>query len=77
LSTFENLNIEYENVYSDNKFKKACITTAIFLLDLVSSVLDLGCRACVPVADMLSQAGLDVVGFDITPKDGSARRVTR
>src|ERR1700712_998586 len=68
LETFEGLNVDYENAYADNKFKKACITKAISLLAPGSRVLDVGCGTGVPVADMLSGAGLDVVGFDISPK---------
>jgi SAM-dependent methyltransferase len=66
--TFDNLNVEYEHAYEDNKFKKACIAKAISMLPSGSRVLDVGCGTGVPVADMLAKAGLDVVGFDISPK---------
>ena len=68
LETFNNLNVKYENAYADNKFKKACITKAISLLASGLCVLDMGCGTGVPIADMLSKAGLEVVGFDISPK---------
>jgi SAM-dependent methyltransferase len=68
LETFENLNIEYEHAYGDNKFKKACIAKAISMLPSTSKVLDVGCGTGVPVSEMLAEAGLDVVGCDISPK---------
>jgi SAM-dependent methyltransferase len=68
LETFENLNIEYEHAYGDNKFKKACIAKAISMLSVGSRVLDVGCGTGVPVSEMLAEAGLDVVGCDISPK---------
>lgn len=68
LETFDGLNIEYEHAYQDNDFKKACINKAISLLPPASRVLDVGCGTGIPVSEMLSQAGLDVVGFDISPK---------
>jgi SAM-dependent methyltransferase len=68
LNTFDNLNIEYENAYKDNVFKQACISKAISLLPPGSRVLDVGCGTGVPVADMLSKAGHNVVGCDISPK---------
>ncbi|RFU34295.1 hypothetical protein B7463_g2073, partial [Scytalidium lignicola] len=68
LETFDSINIEYEYAYQDNKFKKACIDKAISMLPSGSRVLDVGCGTGIPVSDMLSKAGLDVVGFDISPK---------
>jgi 2-polyprenyl-3-methyl-5-hydroxy-6-metoxy-1,4-benzoquinol methylase len=68
LETYENLNVEYENAYIDNTFKEACITKAISILASGLRLQDVGCRAGVAVADMLSQAELDVVEFNISPK---------
>lgn len=68
LHMFDNLNIQYENAYRDNKFKKACITKAISMLRSGSRVLDVGCGTGLPVSDMLAKAGLEVVGCDISPK---------
>ncbi|CZR65860.1 uncharacterized protein PAC_15760 [Phialocephala subalpina] len=68
LETFDALNLEYELAYEDNLFKKACITQAISILPPGSRVLDVGCGTGIPVSDMLAKAGLDVVGFDISPK---------
>lgn len=68
LETFDGLNIEYEHAYRDNPFKTACIKTAISLIPQGSRVLDVGCGTGIPVSQMLSEAGLDVVGFDISPK---------
>ncbi|KAJ9652940.1 hypothetical protein H2198_007849 [Neophaeococcomyces mojaviensis] len=68
LKTFDGLNIEYERAYHNNPFKKSCIKTAISLLPAQSHVLDVGCGTGVPVSEMLSSAGLEVVGFDISPK---------
>lgn len=61
------LNIEYETAYGDNPLKKACIAHAITLLPPGSRVLDIGCGTGVPVAQMLSQAGMDVTGTDVAP----------
>ncbi|KAF7888426.1 uncharacterized protein EAF02_002967 [Botrytis sinoallii] len=68
LETFEGINIDYEKAYQNNKFKIACATKAISILPSGSKVLDVGCGTGIPVSQMLSQAGLDVVGFDISPK---------
>lgn len=68
LETFDNLNVEYEHAYEDNEFKKACIANVISMLPSGSRVLDVGCGTGVPVSDILAKAGLDVVGFDISPK---------
>ncbi|KAF5868747.1 putative methyltransferase protein [Botrytis fragariae] len=66
--TFDALNIEYEKAYRDNTFKIAAIKKAITLLDPGSKVLDVGCGTGVPVSELLAEAGLEVVGFDIAPK---------
>ncbi|TGO46478.1 hypothetical protein BCON_0322g00060 [Botryotinia convoluta] len=66
--TFDALNIEYEKAYRDNPFKIATIKKAITLLDPGSKVLDVGCGTGVPVSELLAEAGLEVVGFDIAPK---------
>ncbi|KAK6612289.1 methyltransferase [Botrytis cinerea] len=68
LETFEGINIDYEKAYQNNKFKIACVTKANSMLPSGSRVLDVGCGTGIPVSQMLSQAGLDVVGFDISPK---------
>ncbi|RFU35694.1 hypothetical protein B7463_g741, partial [Scytalidium lignicola] len=68
LETFDGINIEYELAYQDNKFKTACITEAISLIPPGARILDVGCGTGIPVSDMLSKAGLEVVGFDISPK---------
>ncbi|TEY36636.1 hypothetical protein BOTCAL_0547g00050 [Botryotinia calthae] len=68
LETFEGINIDYEKAYQNNKFEIACVTKAISILPSGSKVLDVGCGTGIPVSQMLSQAGLDVVGFDISPK---------
>jgi SAM-dependent methyltransferase len=68
LETFDELNIEYENAYSDNDFKIACVQKAISMLPTGSRVLDVGCGTGIPVSDMLSKAGLQVFGCDISPK---------
>ena len=68
LSTFDGLNIAYESAYQHNPFKRACIESAIALLPPSARVLDVGCGTGIPVSQMLSTAGLDVSGFDISPK---------
>jgi len=68
LETFDDLNIEYENAYRDNAFKVACVRKAISLVPPGSRVLDVGCGTGIPVSQMLAEAGLQVVGFDISPK---------
>lgn len=65
---FDGLNVEYENAYRDNPFKKACINKAITLLDPGARVIDVGCGTGVPVSQMLADAGMEVHGFDIAPK---------
>lgn len=66
--TFDSLNIDYEKAYRDNPFKVTCINTAISMLQPGSRVLDVGCGTGVPVSELLSNAGLEVSGFDISPK---------
>ncbi|KAF7857954.1 hypothetical protein EAF04_009311 [Stromatinia cepivora] len=66
--TFDALNIEYEKAYRNNPFKIAAIKEAINLLHPASKVLDVGCGTGVPVSELLAEAGLEVVGFDIAPK---------
>ncbi|KIX04899.1 uncharacterized protein Z518_05770 [Rhinocladiella mackenziei CBS 650.93] len=66
--TFEGLNIDYENAYHDNPFKVSCVKNAIAMLSPNSRVLDVGCGTGMPVSEMLSKAGLRVLGFDISPK---------
>ncbi|KAK5124236.1 hypothetical protein LTR85_001939 [Meristemomyces frigidus] len=68
LETFDALHIEYENAYKDNPYKKACIERAISMLPAHSRVLDVGCGTGVPVSEMLSNAGMEVTGTDISPK---------
>jgi len=69
LETFDGLNIDYEKAYLNNEFKVACVDKAISLLPPGSSrVLDVGCGTGKPVSEMLSRAGLEVHGFDISPK---------
>ena len=68
LKTFDALNIDYEKAYCDNPFKVACIQTAISMLQPSSRVLDVGCGTGKPVSELLSNAGLEVSGFDISPK---------
>lgn len=68
LETFDSLNIDYEKAYHNNPYKIACIKKAISLIDPGSRVLDVGCGTGIPVSDTLSKAGLNVVGFDISPK---------
>lgn len=68
LATFEQLEINYEHAYGDNPLKKACVNKAISLLPKRRSVLDVGCGTGKPVSDMLSHAGFEVTGVDISPK---------
>ncbi len=68
LQTFDELNIDYEKAYHDNQFKVTCIEKAISLLPWGSRVLDAGCGTGMPVSELLSKAGFEVVGFDISPK---------
>ncbi|RMZ86653.1 hypothetical protein DV736_g6121, partial [Chaetothyriales sp. CBS 134916] len=68
LETFDSLNIDYEHAYRNNAFKIACVKKAILMLLSGSRVLDVGCGTGIPVSQMLSEAGLEVIGFDISPK---------
>jgi len=65
---FDQLNIDYERAYRDNKFKVSCVRKAISMLPPGSRVLDVGCGTGIPVSEMLSEAGLQVVGCDISPR---------
>ena len=68
VETFDSLNLDYEKAYHTTPYKIACIKKAISLINPNSRVLDVGCGTGIPVSDILSQAGLTVVGFDISPK---------
>ena len=68
LQTFDELNIDYEKAYHDNEFKTACIQKAISMVPPGSRALDVGCGTGMPVSQMLSEAGLQVYGCDISPK---------
>ncbi|KAF2487665.1 type 11 methyltransferas-like protein [Neohortaea acidophila] len=68
LDTFEKLEIEYEHAYGNNPLKKACVEKAIPLLPRGGRVLDVGCGTGKPVAEMLSLAGHEVLGVDISPR---------
>ncbi|KAK0246633.1 hypothetical protein LTS09_018227 [Friedmanniomyces endolithicus] len=65
---WDGLNIEYEHAYRNNPFKRAMVSQAIALLSPGSRILDVGCGTGVPVAQMLSVAGMDVTGTDVAPK---------
>ncbi|KAK4956193.1 hypothetical protein LTR10_005714 [Elasticomyces elasticus] len=65
---WDGLNIEYENAYQDNPFKKAMVAEVISLLAPGSSVLDVGCGTGVPVSQLLAEAGMNVTGTDVAPK---------
>lgn len=67
LQTFENLHIGYEEAYGNNPYKKACIEAALNLLPPRGRILDIGCGTGIPVSRMLSEAGLNVTGIDISP----------
>lgn len=64
---WDDLNFEYEEAYRDNPFKKACVEKAISLLKPGAAVLDVGCGTGIPVAKMLSSAGMHVTGTDVAP----------
>lgn len=64
---WDELNIEYENAYQDNPFKKAFVAKAITLLRPGARVLDVGCGTGIPVAKMLAEAGVDVEGTEVAP----------
>ena len=68
LDLFEKLEIEYENAYGHNEFKKAAVQEIINLIPPGSRVLDVGCGTGRPVTEMLADAGLHVVACDISPK---------
>ncbi|KAK5701186.1 hypothetical protein LTR17_022803 [Elasticomyces elasticus] len=65
---WDGLNIEYENAYQDNPFKKAMVAHIITLLAPGSSILDVGCGTGVPVSRLLAEAGMSVNGTDVAPK---------
>ncbi|KAM3085706.1 hypothetical protein ACMFMG_002771 [Clarireedia jacksonii] len=61
LETFDGINIDYEKAYQNNPFKKTCVTKAISMIPSGSRVLDIGCGTGIPVSEMLSKAGLEVM----------------
>lgn len=65
---FDDLHIDYEKAYQNNPYKKACVQKVVSLLQRGSRVLDVGCGTGIPVSQILSDAGMDVVGIDIAPK---------
>lgn len=67
LETFEQLEINYEHAYGYNPLKKACVEETLALLPPRQRVLDVGCGTGKPVAEMLSLAGHDTFGIDISP----------
>lgn len=65
---WDDLNIEYEHAYRNNPYKQRCVEEVIKLLNPGSRVLDIGCGTGAPVAKMLADAGMDVVGSDVAPQ---------
>jgi len=59
---------KYENVFGRNKAQITAIQWLIENLAQPATVLDLGCGTGVPVAKMLSEAGFEVEGIDISPE---------
>lgn len=74
---WDGLNIEYEQAYGNNPFKKACVQEAIGLLKPGSRVLDVGCGTGVPTSQLLAEAGMKVEGIDVAPRmvEHARRRV--
>jgi len=65
---WDGLNIAYEQAYRSNPLKIACIQECLKLLKPDARVLDAGCGTGIPVSQMLADAGMKVVGFDVAPK---------
>lgn len=59
---------KYEKVFGENKAQVAAIKWLIENLSESARVLDLGSGTGVPVAKMLSEAGFEVQGIDISPE---------
>lgn len=68
VEAWNDLNIDYEQAYGTNPFKKAVVQEAIKLLPPGSRALDIGCGTGVPVAQMLADADINVFGTDLSPK---------
>lgn len=71
---WNDLNSQYEDAYGHNPLKRDCVEAAIRLLKPRSRVLDVGCGTGAPVAQMLSDGGMEVFGCDVAPEMVQAAR---
>ena len=63
---FDSLNQTYSDAYESNAAQVQCIQKLISMLSSGSRVLDIGSGTGLPVASMLTDAGMTVTGIDIS-----------
>ncbi|KAL8792696.1 MAG: hypothetical protein Q9195_004671 [Heterodermia aff. obscurata] len=63
---FDSLNQTYSDAYESNAAQVQCIQKLLSMLSPGSRVLDLGSGTGLPVASMLTNAGMNVTGIDIS-----------
>lgn len=76
---FDELGEEYSNVYEVNELHLKNLRKLIPMLSIGSTVLDLGCGTGRPTSFMLNQAGMRVIGVDVslTMIEAARRNVPR
>lgn len=72
---FDSLNQTYSDAYESNAAQVQCIQKLLSMLSPGSRVLDIGSGTGLPVASMLTDAGMTVTGIDISSAMIDAARV--
>lgn len=68
VDTFTELHSKYEDAFDRIPAQVRSVQWVINQLSPDAKVVDLGCGTGKPVCEILTNAGLDVIGIDITPK---------
>lgn len=71
---FDQINIQYSDAYEHNPAHLSAVSKLISLLPQGARVLDIGCATGRPTARMLADAGMDLIGIDISQRMVSAAR---